>query len=322
MDVAGINNPQPSILCGMTEQSELRPEHLRALVRVVELGSFTQAAAALGWPKTRVSEAVRHLEARLGTRLLHRTTRRVSPTPDGQAFVAQARDLLDEWDAMSTQFQPMDGGLTGRLKVDMPLITARRLVIPRLPEFLAAHPELALQLDSTDRRVDLVREGYDCVLRIGALSDSSLVARPLGLYPVVSVASPAYLARHGMPQDPSDLAGHRLVHYATAPGMRSVFEWTDPTTGQPGHTPMAGALTVNNAEAYQAAVRAGLGLAQLPLAGMATALAEGELVEVLPGWRPAPMPVHLLYPHRRHLPRRVQVFMRWLEGVLGPTLVV
>ncbi|NDY90384.1 LysR family transcriptional regulator [Ideonella livida] len=305
----------------MNEQSELRPEHLRALVRVVELGSFTQAAAALGWPKTRVSEAVRHLEARLGTRLLHRTTRRVQPTPDGQAFYAQARDLLDEWDAMSTQFQPLDGGLTGRLKVDMPLITARRLVIPRLPEFLAAHPGLELQLDSTDRRVDLVREGYDCVLRIGALGDSSLVARPLGLYPVATVASPAYLARHGTPTHPGELADHRLVHYATVPGMPSTLEWTDPDTGAPGHTDLPGTLTVNNAEAYQAAVRAGLGLAQLPLAGVRSALQDGELVEVMPRWRPPPMPVHLLYPHRRHLPRRVQVFMRWLEEVLGPTLV-
>jgi DNA-binding transcriptional LysR family regulator len=205
--------------------------------------------------------------------------------------------------------------------VDMPLITARRLVMPRLPEFLAAHPHLHIELDSTDRRVDLVREGYDCVLRIGALMDSSLVARPLGSYPVVSVASPAYLARHGLPQSPQDLATHRLIHYAATPGARSVFDWREPGSGQADQTVMAGALTVNNAESYQAAALAGLGLAQIPEPGVRAALAAGELVEVLGAWRPAPMPVHLLYPHRRHVPGRVQVFMRWLESVLAPTFL-
>jgi len=299
----------------------LRPEHLRCLVRVVELASFTQAALALGWPKASVSQAIRQLEARVGTQLLHRTTRRVRPTTDGESFYAHAKDLLAEWDALEALFQAPDGGLTGRLRVDMPLITARRLVMPRLPEFLAQHPELQLELDSTDRRVDLVREGYDCVLRVGPLADSSLVARLLGHYPVASVASPAYLARHGVPQTPQDLVAHRLIHYAATPGARSVFDWRDPSTGAAGHTTMAGALTVNNADAYHAAALAGLGLAQIPEPGIRLAVAAGELVEVLAAWRPAPMPVHCLYPHRRHLPRRVQVFMRWLEEVLAPSFV-
>ena len=290
-------------------------------LRVAELASFTQAAQSLGLPKASVSAAVQQLEAQLGTRLLQRSTRRVQVTQDGQLFYERCRDLLDEVEDIRTLFQAPASALRGRLRVDMPLGVARHLVLPRLPDFLAAHPQLELELSSTDRRVDLVREGFDCVLRIGALAESSLVARPLGRCELLNVASPAYLRAQGTPTALAQLTQHRLVHYVGTLGERSAgFEYLD-EAGQSRFVPMAGTLTVNNSEAYMGACLAGLGIVQVPRWGVAERLRNGELVELLPRHRPAPMPVNLLYAHRRQLPRRVQVFMNWLTEQVRPLTV-
>ncbi|MDI4633054.1 LysR family transcriptional regulator [Pelomonas sp. V22] len=289
---------------------------MQAFVRVAELGSFTQAAEQLGLPKAAVSTAVRQLEAQFGTRLLHRTTRRVQLTQDGQLVLLRCQDLLADYDELQGLFQTGEAQLKGRLRVDMPLGVARHVVMPALPEFLQAHPQLEIELSSTDRRVDLVREGFDCVLRVGPLSDSSLVARPLGQYRMATVASPAYLATRGRPETLDDLARHRLIHYALTLGTRPAgFEYQD-ADGEMRFVPMAGALTVNNSESYLSACLAGLGLIQVPEPALRPLIASGQLVEVLPQWRAAPMPVTLLYAHRRQQPRRVQVFMNWLDGLM------
>ncbi len=295
---------------------------MQAFVRVAELASFTQAAQQLGLPKARVSTAVQQLEAMLGTRLLHRTTRRVQVTQDGQVFYERCKDLLADVEELQTLFQPAESSaLRGRLRVDMPVGVARNVVIPRLHEFLRRHPALEIELSSTDRRVDLVREGFDCVLRVGALGDSSLIARPLGCYAMVSCASPAYLKAFGVPKTLDDLARHRLVHYVPTLGARSPgFEHAD----REGHThfmPMAGTLTVNSTEAYLQACLAGFGIVQVPAPPVAALLKGKQLVEVLPRHRPAPMPVSLLYANRRHLPKRVQAFMDWLAALMRPQLL-
>ncbi len=297
-------------------------DDLAVFTRVAELASFTQAAASLGCPKATVSAAVQRLEAQLGTRLLLRTTRRVQLTHDGRTCYDRAQDLLADLDDLQTLFRPEGAALRGRLRVDLPMGTARHLVIPHLPQFLAAHPGLELELSTTDRRVDLVREGFDCVLRVGTLTDSSLVARPLGALPMINLASPDYLARHGTPRTPEDLAdGHALVHYAATLGARSPgFEIAEGTPPAVRFVPMAGPLTVNNSEAYLAACLAGLGIVQVPESGTRALRAAGQLVEVLPAWRAAPMPVSLLVVHRRHLPRRVQVFMQWLGELVTASL--
>ena len=296
-------------------------EAMQIFVRVAELTSFTAAADQLGLAKASASSAVQRLEDTLGTRLLHRTTRRVQLTQDGQVFYDRCKDLLADLDEVQTLFQAGQAGLRGRLRVDMPLVVARDVVLPRLPEFLSLHPGLALELSSTDRRVDLVREGFDCVLRVGVLGDSSLIARPLGVYRQINCAAPAYLAVHGTPQDLADLARHRLVHYVSTLGARSHgFEYVDAASGQMRQLPMAGAVTVNNSEAYQGACLAGLGIVQLPEASVRELVQAGRLVEILPGLRPAPMPVSLLYAHRRHLPRRVQAFMSWLTQLVQQRL--
>ena len=299
-----------------------RLEAMQIFVRVAEQASFTRTAESLGLPKASISTAVQQLESALGTRLLHRTTRKVQMTQDGQAYYERCKDLLADMDELHTLFQREEQSLRGRLRVDMPGGMARQHVLPRLPEFLAAHPQIELELSSTDRYVDLVREGFDCVVRVGALSDSSLVARPLGAFRVANCASPAYLEQYGTPRTLEDLAQHRLIHYVSTLGAKSPgFEAPDGAGGYRS-IPMAGALTVNNADAYEHACLAGLGLIQAPETGMRDLLDAGRLVEVLPQYRAEPMPLSIVYAHRRNLPRRVRVFMDWVGETMRPFLEV
>ena len=290
---------------------------MQIFARVAELSSFTQAAQVLGLPKASASLAVQQLEAHLGTRLLHRTTRRVQLTQDGQAFYERCKDLLDDVDELQAMFQQPDGtALRGRVRIDMSTGIARQLVLPALPDLLARHPLLEVELSSTDRRVDLVREGFDCVIRVGPVAEPGLVARPLGLVRVASCASPGYLARKGTPQSLADLAQHDLVHYVSTLGTKSAGFETMGDDGSPQFHPMAGRVTVNSAEAYLGACAAGLGLIQAPLLGVRELIDRGLLVEVLPHRPAPPMPVTLIYPHRRHLPQRVRVVMDWLAAVV------
>lgn len=297
----------------------IKPEAIQVFLRVAELGSFTRAADSLGLPKASVSTAVQRLEATLGTRLLHRTTRRVRLTQDGAVFYERGKQVLEEMDELQALFSE-EAGIAGRLRVDMPSGLARNIVIPRLPEFLERHPGLELELSSTDRRVDLVQEGFDCVLRVGALPDSSVIARGLGRFRIVNCASPAYLARFGTPQALEELARHRLVHYVQALGSRpDGWEYVDGDGVR--EFAVGGVVTVNNADAYQAACLAGLGMIQVPEVGVRQLLAAGALVEVLPQYQAEPMPVSLLYANRRHVPKRVQLFMNWMAETLRPHLL-
>jgi DNA-binding transcriptional LysR family regulator len=292
---------------------------MQIFLRVAELASFTRAADSLGIPKASASTAVQQLESMLGARLLHRTTRKVQLTQDGHAFYERSRDLLTDMDELQSMFQRGAQSLRGRLRVDMPSGVASRFVVPRLPDFMQAHPLIELELSSTDRRVDLVREGFDCVLRVGTLGDSSLIARPLGAFRIINCASPGYLEQHGTPKTLADLARHRLIHYVSTLGARSPG-WEYPADNGYASLPMTGSITVNNSEAYTAACVAGLGLIQAPAAGLQPLIDRGRLVEVMPDCRAEPMPVALLYAHRRNLPRRVQVFMAWMAEVLAPHL--
>lgn len=292
---------------------------MQVFARVTELASFTRAAESLGMPKASMTNAVQQLESLLGTRLLHRTTRRVEPTQDGRAYYERCKDLLADIDELQSMFQQAPQRLQGRLRVDMPTRLARNFVIPRLPEFLAAHPQLEIELSSVDRRVDLVREGFDLVLRVGALDDSALIAQPLGRYRMVNCASPGYLAAHGMPLSVADLASHRLISYLTTFGGKpDGWEYFD---GDSYRTlPMTAAIVVNNTDAYEACCIAGLGLIQVPAIGVQHLIDEGRLIEVLPALAAEPMQVSLLYAHRRNLSQRVKVFMSWLTSIVSPHL--
>ena len=294
-------------------------EAMQIFTRVAELASFTRAADSMGLPKATASSAVQQLETALGARLLHRTTRKVQLTQDGQAFYERAKDLLADVDELQSMFQQGPQQLRGRLRVDMSSGIARNFVIPRLPEFLREHPLIEIELSSTDRRVDLVREGFDCVLRVGDVVDASLIARRLGSFRIVNCASPSYLLQYGTPRTVDDLSHHRLIHYVSTLGAKPLgFEYAE--GGSYRTLAMQGALTVNNSEAYQAACLAGLGLIQVPAAGVHPLLDSGALVEVLPDCLAEPMPVSLLYANRRNLPKRVQTFMAWVAETLRPQL--
>lgn len=294
-------------------------ESIRIFLTVADLASFSGAARRLGLPNATVSAAVRQLEQTLGTRLLQRTTRRVQMTQEGEVFAARSRDLLGDFDALRTMFHPGADGLEGRLRVNMSVATATKLLLPRLGEFMARHPKLQVDLGTADRRVDLIREGYDCVLRAGLLTDSTLVARPLGSYRLVNCASPAYLQGRGHPRSLDDLASHVIVQYdPQLGGGTPLWEWYDGR--QTHYAPVGAALTVDGTAAYEAACVQGLGLIQVPEAGVRELLQSGALVEVLPDFRPTPMPLSFLYPSRRHVPARTLAFMAWVETLLAPYL--
>lgn len=292
---------------------------LRIFSRVAERTSFTQAAQQLGLTKGRVSAAVQQLELQLGTRLLQRTTRQVRLTADGEQFLTRCKELLADAEQLQTMFQPAASGLRGTLRVDLPNALARDVIIPRLPEFLAAHPLLEVGISTSDHRVDLVHEGFDCVLRIGHLADTELIARSLGVLSMCNLASPAYLAAHGTPQTLAQLSEHRIIHYAHQLGMQGAG-WEYRKGTETVIHPMRCALVVNGTDAYQAACVAGLGLIQAPGHGAQHLLNQGLLVAVMPEFTAPPMPVSLLYPHRRQIAPRVTAFLNWLSQVVAPQL--
>lgn len=292
-------------------------EAIKRFIRVVEMGSFTQAANGLGLPKASVSQAVQQLETQLGTQLLHRTTRKVSLTPDGQLFYDKGKDLLAELEELETLFISDDANIAGTIRVDMSQPMARNLVIPNLPPFLERHPNLHIELSSTDRHVDLIAEGLDCVVRTGKLSDSGLIVRQLGQLSQKNYASPAYIARYGKPETLEDLAQHWLVQYNIGnPSQYDTFIYCD--GGNCKQIRMKSKISVNNVDAYRAACVAGLGIIQAPHLGASQLIQQGQLIEVLSEYTAPAMPVSILYPHKRNLSKRVRIFIDWLTEQIKP----
>lgn len=294
-------------------------ELLRTFVRVTELSSFTQAGESLGLPRSTVSEHVQALEELLGARLLQRTTRKVQATQDGRVLYERSKDLLAHMEELEGLFRQDEAQLTGRIRVDMPHVMARELILPRLPEFMDVHPLIELEISSTDRQVDLLAEGFDCVLRVGAQPDQSVVARWLCSLSMINCVSAGYVQRYGKPETLDDLAQHYLVHYVRPLGSRSPgFEYVQ--GNKVLRVPMAGRITVNSTDAYRAACLGGFGITQVPILGIRELLDNGELVEVLPGYVPPALDVSMLFAGQRHLPLRVRVFMDWLAATLQSRL--
>lgn len=292
-----------------------RIDLFRIFTRVVECASFTKAAATLGVPRSSVSAAVIELEARVGARLLHRTTRKVSLTQDGAAFYERCGRVIADVEDTENLFRQTSAKPSGRLRIDVPGRIGRLVIAPSLPGFLERYPEIDIELGVTDRAVDLVQDGVDCVLRVGPLSDSGLIARQIGKLPLINVASPAYIGKHGMPKSPNGLGDHWAVNYAS-PSSGRIEQWEWMEDGDLRTTTMRSRVTVNSAEAYIACCLAGLGLIQIPAYDVKEHLEAGELVEVMLEHRADDMPLTLLYPHRQHVSRRLQVFADWLEVLL------
>lgn len=291
-----------------------RFETMRLFVRIVERRSFTLAATDLGLPRSTATQAIKRLETRLGVRLLQRTTRQVSPTLDGEAYYRRCVAILADIEDAEAAFG--EARPSGLLRVDMHGTLARTFVLPSLPDFLARYPALRIHLGEGDRWVDLVREGVDCVLRVGELSDSTMVGRRIALLEEVTCASPAYLERHGTPTSLDELEGHVAIGFlSTATGSTLPLEFVDGDDVR--HVSLPSVVTVTGAETNLAIARLGLGLVQVPRYHVAEDLASGVLVEVLPEYPPTPSPVSLLYPHNRQLSPRVRVFIDWLTGAFA-----
>jgi DNA-binding transcriptional LysR family regulator len=290
-------------------------DDLRIFLWVARLSSFSRAAEQLQLPRTSISNAIQRLEDRLGARLLQRTTRRVQITREGAELLERAERLLDDLDDIGALFQ-QGSQLQGRIRADMPLGMAAGVVLPRLPEFLKRHPGLQIDIFSTDRRVDLLSEGFDLVVRAGAVVDESLVSRPLLTLALLNVASPAYVAAHGLPTTLDELADHWLVNYQPNPASQpAAFEYFDAASGNSVYLPMRHKVTVNNSVAYNAATHAGLGIAQIPASRARVEIAAGLLVSVLPHHPAAPMAARILFPHRRNIPQRVRAFADWIVDI-------
>lgn len=298
-----------------------RLDAMRLFTRIVELGSFTAAADDLQLPRATVTHAIKQLEARLSVRLLDRTTRSVRTTLDGEAYYQRCLRLLADLDETEAVFSQTAASPRGTLRVELQGTVARTFIIPALPVFFARYPDIRLEIGIGDRPVDLVREGVDCAMRSGPLPDSSLVARRIGLIEQATVASADYLARHGVPRDLDALRqGHRAISYIShTSGRHESLDFT--VDGENREIVLEDIVAVNNADAYVACCRAGLGIVQVPRYHVAPYLADGSLREILKAWAPAPMPVSVVYPAHRQLSPRVRVFADFLADLFRQATV-
>lgn len=298
-----------------------RFDSLQLFTRIVELGSFSRAAGALEIPRATATYAIKKLEARLGTRLLDRTTRNVRPTLDGKAFYERCVHVLSELDDAESSLRHVASNPRGVLRVDMHGTHATRIVLPRIDAFRSRYPGIDLVVSSGDRLVNLVREGVDCVIRGGHPRDSSLVARRLALMPQVVCASPDYLARFGTPRTPDELSAHQVVKFFASSGTVD-YPLELLVGGKVCEFELDGWMSVNDAENYVVCALRGCGLIQLPRYHVEDELRDGHLVEVLADWPGPDFPVSALYPHHRQLSPRVRVFIDWLgklyEEKFGP----
>jgi len=291
-----------------------RFQEMQIFARIVERRSFTTAAEELRMPRATVTNAIKRLETRLGTRLLERTTRVVAPTLDGQAYYERCVRLLADLGEMESVFSR--AAPAGLLRVNLQPTLARRVVMPALPAFLARYPGIELQIGEGDRLVDLVREGIDCVLRVGNPQDSSMVAQQVARLEQVTVASPDYLARHGRPEKLDQLGRHLAVNYISSATLRP-YPLEFLVDGELRQLTLPGAVSVTGADMYIAGASAGLGIVQVPRYRVEDQLQSGKLCVLLPDLTPPPLPACVLYPQSRQLSPRVRVFVDWLKDIFN-----
>ncbi len=283
--------------------------------RVAEAGSFARAAEALSLSQATVSKAITRLERRIGTSLFHRTSRRMSLTDAGEAALERASRILEEGEAVELEAAEQSASLRGPVRLAAPMSFGVSRLAPMLPGFLQAHPEVRLDIELGDEQVDLVGRRFDLALRIAALEDSSLRARRLCTVRILLVGAPDYFERHGRPQHPRDLVGHRALQYAYARGG-SAWRFRHPRHGEFAQAVPA-QLQANNAEVFLPALRAGLGLALQPEFLVWQDLRDGTLESVLDDWLPDPIALHIVIPPGRRRPARVQALIEYLAERLS-----
>ncbi|AXI04536.1 LysR family transcriptional regulator [Aquirhabdus parva] len=293
---------------------------MQVFVRVCESGSFTHASDVLGISRAAASNAIQQLEGQLQTRLLNRTTRHVQLTADGQTYFERCIRLLADFAETQVLFQQSDQKPRGKLRVDVPSRIARCVIVPALPDFFERYPDIELQLDVTDRQIDLFREGVDCVVRGGQSQDHNLISVNLGMLAQSNCASPSYIDHYGLPLAIEDLEKHWMVSYAS-PLTGQVYDWEYQRNGILKTINMKSRLTVNNVEAYIASAIAGLGLIQIPSYDVAAEIKQGMLMPVLLDYPPDQLQLNILYPRWRQLSQPVQVFTAWMREQFASRMV-
>ena len=289
---------------------------MEVFVRVVEAGSFVRAADSLHLPKATATTLIQKLEATLGVKLLNRTTRRLSVTPDGLAYYQRCTAILADVRETEESLRQANASPSGRLRVDVSTLMARLVIIPALPDFFYRYPGIRLELGCSDHVPDLIEENIDCAVVSGELSDHTLVARRIGLLHIGTCAAPAYLARHGRPSHPDELAQHPCINYFSSRSGKT-FDWVFAKDAQRIQTPLQGPIALDDANAYLSAAEAGLGIAQVPAFVLKEAIERGTLELVLGEWISEPMPLHVVYPQNRHLSNKVRVFVDWIAALFA-----
>ncbi|MFJ1519297.1 LysR family transcriptional regulator [Acinetobacter sp. ABJ_C1_1] len=284
---------------------------------VAKRQSFSEVAHRLDLPRSTVTSAIQQLETHYGVRLFHRTTRKVSLTQDGQRILPECQNLLFDYEQLEQLIQTQKQHYRGTLKISMPSRIVHQVIIPELSDFYHRYPDIHLQLNSSDDMTDLIEKGIDCVVRVGELDSSSLIAKFIGHLVMVNCASAGYLEQYGTPKQLEDLSQHKLINYAGAVGEKQgEFVY------QGGTVMMDSALSVNNTEAYSAAACAGLGIIQVPYYDVQDKIEQGILVEVLSAYSAPSLPLNILYPNRSYIPKRLEVFMSWVGEVLNRKCIV
>lgn len=292
-----------------------RLEAMRAFCRIVEVGSFGGAAESLGLAKTTVSGQIQALELLLGIKLLHRTTRKVSPTNEGAAYYLRARTVLEDVDDLEASVSLSRSAAHGRVRIEMPAAVGLLLVVPALREFTANYPNIHLDIGCSDRVVDLVEEGIDCSIRGGVVSDPNLVCKIIGQVQLTLCASPEYLIDAAKLSSPEDLFQHRNLGYKF-PGNNRRFLPKMFRGNESFSLDVPVSMYFNNGGAHTAATVAGLGIAFVPRAEAQPLIDQGLLTEVLPDWRLEPIVLSLVYPYTRHLSARVRAFTDWVSALM------
>ncbi len=292
-----------------------RIQAVRLFIRVVDLGSFSKAAADLGIGQPSATKLVAQLEKRLGSRLLHRSTHGVTPTEIGALYYAKCKLIAHHVDEAETVASLLQSQVQGALRISTSVAFGRRVLVPLVMQFMQIHPRLQVELSFEDRYVDLVEQGVDVAIRMGPLADSSLGARYLGVNPWVVVASADYLERQGTPQVPTDLGKHDALIYSTVQGDAR-WQLTG-ANGQAVTVPVKGPLRSNNLSALLAAARGGMGVAALPWYVAHESVRSGSVQPVLADWTLPSQEIHAVYPSPRLVPAKVTGFVEWLQGQFG-----
>lgn len=287
---------------------------MEVFARVVEMNSFSRAAESLGLSRTSATTIMKNLESHLHVRLINRTTRQLKLTHEGAAYYEECTRILADIAETELRLTRSGKGPKGKLRVDMPSAMGQAIIIPKLHEFHAQYPDIELVVGYGDKIVDLILDGVDCAIRVGQLQDSSLIARGLGDMHSATVASQKYLRHYGLPRTLEDLEHHIAVNYYSNRTGR-VIDMTFIVDGKPAEVRMRGSVSFNDADAYVAYGLTGAGMLQAPRFMVKEHLKSGALIELLPQWRPQPVPINIVYPQNRHLAPKVRVFVDWVADL-------